>query len=127
MNKESTYSILSKLIKQKFYPQIKDSGIVLEDIYIVKNLVTGKEYYMLIINDFQIKFVTTRDFVIHFVNYLNNSIKKLDEEFEYLVSRPKDRYTDDVGIEMKYKELDHYRFKQRELRNLFTEIKEKLK
>lgn len=127
MKQESPYTLLSKLIKQKFYSQIKDSGLELEDIYLVKNLITGKEHYMLIVNNYQIKFVTARDFVFHFINYLNNSIKKLDEEYEYLITRPLDRYTDDVGIEMRYKEIDYYRLKQRELRVLFTELKEKFK
>ena len=67
---ESVYSILSKIANLKFYSEFKDSGLEFERIYSMTNLSTGKENYLLIVNNIEIKFVTQRDFVFHFLRFL---------------------------------------------------------
>lgn len=71
---ESVYSLLSKIVNLKFYSELKDSGIEFERIYRMTNLSTGKENYLIIVNNVEIRFVTQRDFIYHFSNFLKNNI-----------------------------------------------------
>jgi len=48
---ENIYKILSKIVKLNFKAQIKDSGIILKKIYIMKDLETDIENYLLITDD----------------------------------------------------------------------------
>lgn len=121
--RESVYIILSKILKLKFHIELKDSGISFNQIYKMLNLVTGKECYLLQLNESEIRFVTTRDFVIHFSIYLQNNIEKLVKEYNRLINIEHKDYTDDIAIEMKYKELDFKKMKQSELLDKMIEFK----
>lgn len=126
-NKESTYTILSKIVKLKFYSQLKDSGIELERIYRMTNLETGKENYLLVVNDKEIRFVTSYDFVVHFSNLLMANIKYYNARYEELTSITINEFTDDVAIEMEYKRIDCYRIKQLELLEKMKEFKNNIR
>lgn len=123
--RESVYSILSKILKLKFHIELKDSGISFNQIYKMLNLETGKECYLLQLNESEIRFVTTRDFVIHFSIYLQNNIEKLVKEYNRLIDIEHNDYTDDIAIEMKYKELDFKKMKQSELLDKMIEFKDR--
>lgn len=122
--RESVYSILSKILKLKFHIELKDSGISFNQIYKMLNLATGKECYLLKLNESEIRFVTTRDFVIHFSIYLQNNIEKLAKEYNRLINIEHNDYIDDITIEMKYKELDFKKMKQSELLDKMIEFKD---
>lgn len=124
--RESVYSILSKILKLKFHIELKDSGISFNQIYKMLNLETGKECYLLQLNESEIRFVTTRDFVIHFSIYLQNNIEKLVKEYNRLINIEHNDYTDDIAIEMKYKELDFQKMKQSELLDKMIDFKDRL-
>jgi len=123
--RESVYSILSKILKLKFHIELKDSGISFNQIYKMLNLATGKECYLLQLNESEIRFVTTRDFVIHFSIYLQNNIEKLVKEYNQLINIEHNDYIDDIAIEMKYKELDFKKMKQSELLDKMIEFKDR--
>jgi len=125
--KESTYTILSKILKLKFYDELKDSGIELENIYRMTNLETGKENYLLVVNNKEIRFVTTYDFVCHFSNFIISNLKYYNIEYNELIKLPINQYTDDVAIEMKYKEIDCFRIKQHELLEKMITLKNAIK
>jgi hypothetical protein len=126
--RKSTYGILSEILKLKFHTELKNSGIEFTNIYKMINLETGRENYLLQFNDTELKFVTTRDFVLHFSRYLQNNIEKLKIQFDSLnnIQFDDDGYIDEVAIEMKYKEVDFYRIKQSELLIKMNEFKSAL-
>lgn len=123
--RESVYNILSKILKLKFHIELKDSGISFNQIYKMLNLETGKECYLLQLNESEIRFVTTRDFVIHFSIYLQNNIEKL-VKYNRLINIEHNDYTDDIAIDMKYKELDFQKMKQSELLDKMIDFKDRL-
>lgn len=112
-----TYNALSKVLKLKFGRELKDSGIELQELYLMKNIVSGKENYLIIVNNRQIRFVTPYDFVSRFIRFLNFNIQELDKKYNELIGFQINEYTDTVAIEMQYKEVDCFRFKQRILIN----------
>ncbi|MEE1945055.1 hypothetical protein VRU48_08050 [Pedobacter sp. KR3-3] len=124
--RESTYKLLSGLIGLKFHSQLKDSGIEFESLYRMTNLATGKENHLLAINGKDIKFVTPRDFVLHFSRYLTSNIEALDTEYNRLINIQVDEFVDEVTLEMRCKEVDYYRIKQRELLEKMIHFKSEL-
>lgn len=48
---QETYNILSKLVKIKFAKYLQNSGIELENIYLMKNLKNDVEFYLLEVNE----------------------------------------------------------------------------
>jgi hypothetical protein len=113
--KQSAYTILSKIVKLKFYHELEGSGIELEDIYKVTNLQTGKDFYLLEINKRQIRFVTRYDFVVHFCNFLKNNIEYYESQYKKLISRKPDEFSDEIAIEFEYKTIDYCKTKQERL------------
>lgn len=129
-NKEirtSVYTVLSKLLGLKFHSELKDSGIEFESIHRMINLVTSKENYLVIVNGQQIRFVDAYGFILHFSMLLESNIKYYDEEYSRLTERSLNEFTDEVAIEMAYKQIDCYRFKQRELLEKLAEFKKKIR
>lgn len=129
-NKEirtSVYTVLSKFLGLKFHSELKDSGIEFESIHRMINLVTGKENYLVIVNGQQIRFVDAYGFSFHFSMLLASNIKHYDEEYHRLTNLPTNEFTDEVGIEMAYKQIDCYRFKQKDLLEKLTEFKQKIR
>lgn len=124
---QSTYTILSGIVKVKFYQELKGSGIELENIYKVTNLHTGKDFYLLEINKQQIRFVTRYDFVVHFCNFLKNNIEGYESRYKKLTSRELDEFSDKVGIEFEYKTIDYYKTKQIELLRIMKAVWEDMR
>lgn len=120
---ESIYSVLSKIIKLKFYDQFKECGIEFNNIYKMTNLVTGKENYLIYINETELKFVTNKDFVSHFARFLTNNIQSLKESYNEIINIKTNKFTDDIGIEMSYKLKEYQIMKQTELLNKMNEFK----
>ena len=121
----SVYTILSKIIGLKFHSELKDSGIEFEGIYRMINLATGKENFLVVVNDHQIRFVDAYGFILHFSILLTSNIKYYDEEYSRLTKLSFNEFTYEVAIEMAYKQIDCYRFKQKELLAKLTEFKQK--
>ncbi len=90
------------------------------------NLETDKENYLLCLNNAEIRFITSRDFIGHFIRFLSSNLEKFNKRCQYLVNLEPDEFSDEISIEREYKEIDYYIFKQNELLNLFTEFKQKL-
>lgn len=121
-----TYKSLAKVVKLKFNSELKDSGIELQGIYSMKNLVTEKEFYLLEVNGKQIRFSNQKSFLVLFSDFLNSNIKELKNRYNYLINKPTDDFSDDVGIEMEYKQADYYSMKQTELLNKMIEFNNKI-
>jgi hypothetical protein len=121
------YRILSNILKLKFGLELQDSGIILKNIYLLKDLVSGRESYLLLINSTQIRFVTQRDFVHHFIRFLCSTIKALDEKYCYLRSIELNEFTDNVSIEIEYKTIDYHLQRQRMLLQKMIKIRDQNK
>lgn len=111
-NEEKIYEILSKLIGLKFKSQIKDSGIVFKKIYRIIDLYTNEEYYSLIINNEQINFKNTSEFVKKFISHLENNINEFEKRFEELQKKSKDKWIDENQIFIENEEIGHHNSKQ---------------
>ncbi|WP_082960185.1 hypothetical protein [Maribacter hydrothermalis] len=121
-----TYKSLTKVVKLKFNSELKDSGIELQGIYSMKNLVTEKEFYLLEVNGKQIRFANQKSFVVLFSDFLKSNIKELKNRYNYLLNRTTDEFSDDIGIEMEYKQADYYSMKQTELLKKMIEFNNKM-
>ena len=110
-----TYNALIKIVKIRFAKELKDSGIQLQGFYAMKNLSTNKEFFLLEVNNLQIRFVDEKGFLLFFTNFLRKNIDELKKRYQYLIKRPIDEFSDEVAIEYQYKQIDYYIFKQSEL------------
>ncbi|MGB5818769.1 MAG: hypothetical protein WBG90_04730 [Saonia sp.] len=81
---EEVYSILSKVLDIKFKRELKHSGIVLEAIFEMDNLVTNKNSYLLVLSDTSINFSNSDEFIQKFINYLNSNLKRINQDFKEL-------------------------------------------
>ena len=69
MNYDSeAYNALVKVINIRFAKELKDSGIIIQEFHLLKNLATGKDCFLLIVNNKQIRFVKPSDFNSHFTS-----------------------------------------------------------
>ncbi len=121
-----TYKSLTKIIKLKFKSELKDSGIELQGIYSMKNMVTEKEIFLLEVNGKQIRFANQKAFVVLFADFLNKNIKELNDSYKYLINRQTDEFSDEVGIEKAYKQAEYYSMKQTDLLKKMIAFKNKL-
>lgn len=124
---QDTYKVLSKLLKLTFTKNLKDSGIKFNGIYQLKNLTNNVEFYMVEVNNTQIRFKTPKDFLLHFMTFLKKNISECKIEYQRLTTRPIDEFTDEIGLEMRYKAIDYYIFQQSELLEFFKMHYEKIK
>lgn len=122
-----TYKALTKVIKLRFGKELKDSGLELKGFYAMTDLVTNKEFYMLDINNHQIRFVDEKGFLLFFADFLQKNIKELDSRYKYLINRPTDEYSDEIGIEREYKLADYYSMKQKEILSKISQYRQKNK
>ena len=120
------YNALTKIIKFRFRKQLKDSGIELKGLYSMKNLVTNKEFYLLEVNDIQIRFANEKPFIALFIDFLQKNIIELKSRYNYLINRPTDEFSDQVQIEMQYKQIDYFLTQQTELLKKINEYKLKI-
>jgi len=58
---EEVYNLLSKIVGLKFKSQINGSGIRLEKLFEMKNLVTGEEFFCLKTNKRAIEFNSPKE------------------------------------------------------------------
>lgn len=123
--RESTYSILSKILNLKFHSQLKDSGIEFTSLYKMTHLETGNESYLVYVNTTELRFVTSRDFVIHFSRLLVENIITLKATLKELLNIQINEFTDDIGIEFSYKEVEYHILKQTELLEKMNEFRTK--
>lgn len=121
-----TYKTLTKIVRLKFNSELKDSGVELQGIYSMKNLVTEKEFYLLEVNGKQLRFTNQMSFLILFTDFLGRSIKELNNKYKYLINKPADEFSDVVGIEGAYKQAEYYSMKQTELLKKMIQLKNKL-
>jgi len=124
---QETYNILSKLIKIKFAKYLQNSGIELENIYQMKNLKNDVEFYLLEVNETQLRFKTPKDFLFHFIQFLKKNIEYNDKRYRELTTRQVDDFTDEIALEMKYKQVDYCKIQQIELLKIMQEHYDKLK
>ncbi len=122
-----TYKALTKIIKLRFGKELKDSGLELKGLYSMRNLVNDKKFFLLEVNNQQIRFTSEKMFLLFFADFLRKNIKELDNRYKRLINRPTDEFSDEVGIEMEYKLADYYSMKQNELLKKINKYQEKLK
>jgi hypothetical protein len=123
---KSIYEILTTIIKFRL-GSLKESGIELNGIYKMINLQSGKEFYKLVVNDKEIVFTNGYSFAYHFSKFLESNIKYYNQRFDELTNIQINDFTDNIAIEMKYKEIDHYRYKQKEILGKLIEVRNSLK
>lgn len=124
---QDTYKVLSKVVKLTFAKYLKDSGIKFYGIYQLKSLINGNEFFLVEVNNTQIRFKKPKDFLFHFMTFLNKNIVDYRKEYQRLTKRPRDEFTDEIGLEMSYKQIDFFIYQQSELFKLFKVHYEKLK
>ncbi|SEC67198.1 hypothetical protein SAMN04489761_3462 [Tenacibaculum sp. MAR_2009_124] len=86
-SKSSNYEIYNKVSEitgLNFKTQIKDCGIYLKDLHLIKDVVSNKSHFLLGFDKGEIKFVTKEDFIVEFHNYVLKSLNGLKEEFKQL-------------------------------------------
>lgn len=115
---QETYKIISRLTKITFAKYLKYSGIEFKGIYQMKSLINDVEFFLLEVNDTQIRFKKPKDFLFHFMLFLKKNIENYQTECLGLTKRPIDEFTDEIGLEMKYKQIDYYIYQQTELLKL---------
>ncbi|WP_139205246.1 hypothetical protein [Algibacter pectinivorans] len=79
---ESIYSKISQITGLNFKAQIKGCGIELQKIYVIRDLETDIEKYLLIADNELIYFKNTSDFIEQFSIFIKASIASLENEFE---------------------------------------------
>jgi hypothetical protein len=119
-----TYNALIKVVKIRFAKELQDSGIQLQGFYAMKNLASRKEFYLLEVNNIQIRFIDEKGFLLFFPNFLKKNIDELTKRYKYLFNRPIDEISDEVGIEYEYKQIDYFIFKQKQLFKKLIEYKQ---
>ena len=117
------YNALIKIVKIRFAKELQDSGIELKGLYAMKSLISGKEFYLLEVNNEQIRFVDEKGFLLFFANFLIKNIDELNKRYQYIINRPVDEFCDEVGIEMEYKRIDYCISKHKELYKKLAEYK----
>jgi hypothetical protein len=122
-----TYRALSKILNLKFASELDATGLAFKDFYLMKNLVTGKDHYLININDTQIHFVTANDFILHFIAFLGSNIKALDKRHDYLTKIDLNEFTNNISIEIEYKTIDFQRQRQRDLLTKMIKFRNKIK
>lgn len=124
---QETYRILANLIKITFSKYLKNGGIEFGGIYQMRSLSNGVEFYLLEINDTQIRFKKPKDFLFHFMIFLKKNIEDYTQEYKRLTTRSVDEFTDEIGLEMRYKQIEFYIYQQTELLKLikkhYVEVK----
>jgi hypothetical protein len=118
-----TYKVLTKILKIRFGKELKNSGIELKGLYSMKNLSTNKEFFLLEVNDKQIRFADQKAFIVLFGNFLYDNIKSLKERYNYLIKQPIDEFSDELRIETEYKQVDYFYTQQAELLNKLMDYK----
>jgi hypothetical protein len=119
-----TYKAIIKIVKIRFAKELQDSGIQLQGFYKMKNLASKKEFYLLEVNNEQMRFMDEKGFLLFFTNFLKKNIDNLKKRYQYLLNRPTDEYSDEVGIEYEYKQVDYFIFKQKQLIKKLIEYKQ---
>lgn len=93
----------------------------------MKNLKNDVEFYLLEVNKTQIPFKTPKDFLFHFVQFLKKNIEYNDKRYRELTTRQVDEFTDEITLEMKYKQVDCCKIQQIELLKIMQKHYDKLK
>jgi hypothetical protein len=121
------YEILSQVTGLKFKPQIKNSGIFLEDIFKMKNLTNDKTHFVLYLDKKLIEFKDKREFIVKFHNHLIDSVIKLKSEFKDLQKNENDyMFMGENYIYHRHEEIGSYTDKQMKLINRMKEFHSKL-
>ncbi len=110
-----TYQALYKVINLGFAENLKDSGLKLEDLFAIKNLVSKEQHYVLLVNGSRVKFYEAYDFILGFSDFLELSVSELTREYDELIKQQLDEFDDELGHERRYKEVWYQAFQQQEL------------
>ncbi len=114
--KFEVYDKVNEITGLKFKSQIKDCGIHLNSIHVVKDLISDKSHFLLGLDKGEINFITKEDFIVEFHNYVLKSLNRLNKEFndlnenekDYMIFGPNDIFYkhEELGIHtMKHKKL----------------------
>lgn len=79
---EPVYKVLSQILGLNFKTQVKRSGVEFKTIYKLIDLVSGKEDYLLVLNDTNIRFQSPESFIEEFILFLRNSIKEINQRID---------------------------------------------
>ena len=110
---ESVYSIISQITGLNFKSQIKGCGIELQKIYVIKDLETEIEKYLLIADNELIYFENTSDFIEQFSIFIKLSLASLENEFE-TIQNFNGHKNPDADFE-NYDRIGHNEYKQSKL------------
>jgi len=83
------YNKIVEIFKIRFYKEIKDTGIVFEEILLADNLVTKTKFYILICNDQEtthyIRFRDAKSLLLQLIQIAQKRLKRLEaKEFELI-------------------------------------------
>lgn len=124
---EIVYNVLSDLIGLKFKSQLKNSGILLEEIFEMKNLKNSKTHFVLYLDNKVIEFKNKREFIVVFHNHLIDSVNQLRSEFKDLQENKNDyMFLGENHIYHRHEEIGSYEDKQMKLINKMKEFHSKI-
>lgn len=112
---ETTYEILSGLLKLKFKAQIKDCGVEFISLYRIINLTSNTETYTLVLNNATINFLDKTDFIKKFIVLLEKNVADFDARFDELQNSSNELYVDENALFLEHEEIGFYGSKQRKL------------
>jgi len=112
---ETTYLILSKIVKLNFKAQIKNSGIEFRNIYRITDLESNFEYYSLITNGDPINFKNQSDFIKEFILFLEKNITYFNNQFEQLQKTANDRFVDKNAVFTEHEHIGNCDYKQSQI------------
>lgn len=85
-----TYNKIVEIVKFRFYKQIKESGIVFKEILFSKNLITEKEFYILVYEEDKkeknLRFKDSKSFLIQLIQIAKKRLTKLEIEKRVLLN-----------------------------------------
>lgn len=85
-----TYNKIVEIVKFRFYKQIKESGIIFKEILFSKNLITEKEFYILVYEEDKkeknLRFKNSKSFLIQLIQIAQKRLAKLEIEKKILLN-----------------------------------------
>ena len=115
------YNKISSLFNLKFKSQISNLELEFESFYLVKNIITESEHYVLIFNNERVlKFKDKGEFLSRFSKLISNEIEILNSEYSDLQNTLNGRFKIDVdGVFIESERIGH---NQDKLDRLFKKL-----
>ncbi len=121
---KEVYEKVSHITGLKFKSQIKNSGIVFEEIFEMTNLISNKKNYLVYTNASSIWFTDREDFIKQFIILIKKSIEQLNADYQEVLVRQNQAIVDDNWIYLENERIGYTGDKQLKLLNKMREYRD---